>query len=942
VFKKARARLDLETLESRLAPSAVVNVNAAANVHAINPDIYGTAFATTAQLADLNSTVNRDGGNSSDTYNWQADATNHASDWYYESIASGSGNGQSMDAFVSQSDAGGAQPDLTVPILPEVASLGPGGADLGSYPVSVYGPQQSTDPYNSNFGNGVTPSGQDILDTNPLYNYVANTPSYEQTWIQHLLSTFGTPGNGGVPFFTLGNEPGLWSSTHRDIHPNGETNTELLNDIIAYGSMIKSLDPTAQILGPEEWGWTNYFIDGADAAAQNWSATYGGLNVQQWLLQQLNDYQQQTGTRLLDYFTLHYYPQESVNGDNGGGIFSNNVDQATELLRNQVTRALWDPNYVDPSWIGGTGVNGGIIDLIPMMQSWVNTYYPGTKIGVTEYNFGAEGNMNGATAQADVYGIFGQQGLDLATRWTTPATGSPTYLAMKLWRNYDGNDSGFGNVSVGASVGNPDDTDAFAALRSSDGALTVAVINKNLYDPSNPSATTPVTINLSGFVNNGVAQEWQLAAVNPSDQTNAAITHLADVQFNGTSFTINVPMESVTMFVIKPGTAPVATTSPPSETVTAGQTVILTAAATGNPTPAVQWQLSTNGGSFTKIAGATATTYTFKATTGESGNEYRAVFSSPAGSATTTVATLTVLWPSLQIDAGGSAASPYRADVDHSGGNTFSTTHAIDTTGVANAAPQAVYQSMRTGNFTYSVGGLQKNASYAVRLQFAEDAINAAGLRVFNVAINGTQVLTNFDVFAAAGAEYKAILRQFTAAANKSGVISIKFTTVVGSARVSGIQVLPIATVVQAINAGGPAAGSYAADTDFSGGTTSSTSTTIDTSGVSNPAPQAVYQSERQGTFTYLLGGLLPGATYSVRLDFAEIDFTSAGQRVFNVQINGTPVLTQFDIIAAAGAPNKAIAESFTATADKNGNIGIDFTGVVGEATVGGIAISLQ
>src|SRR5271163_4277060 len=110
-----RVGIGVEELESRIAPTVVIGVNAAANVHAIDPDIYGAAFATTAQLADLNLTVNREGGNASDTYNWQADASNHASDWYYESIASGSGNGQSMDAFVSQTQAGGAQADLTIP-----------------------------------------------------------------------------------------------------------------------------------------------------------------------------------------------------------------------------------------------------------------------------------------------------------------------------------------------------------------------------------------------------------------------------------------------------------------------------------------------------------------------------------------------------------------------------------------------------------------------------------------------------------------------------------------------------------------------------------------------------------------------------------------------------------------------------------------------------------
>ena len=344
---------------------------------------------------------------------------------------------------------------------------------------------------------------------------------------------------------------------------------------------------------------------------------------------------------------MHYYPQESVNGDNNGGVDSNNVDQATALLRNQVTRSLWDPSYVDPSWIASTGINGGKVDLIPMMRNWVNTYYPGTKVGVTEYNFGAEGDMNGATTQADVYGIFGQQGLDLATRWTTPAAGTPTYLAMKLWRNYDGQDSGFGDTSVSASVANPDQTDAFAAVRSSDGALTVAVINKNLYDSNDPSATTSVTINLSGFSGNGVAQEWQLAAVNPSDQTIAAITHLSDVTFSGNSFTLNVPMESVTMFTIEPAgaqtQAPKVTTNPTSEAILAGQSASFTAAATGAPSPTVQWQMSTNGGnSFTNIAGATATTYAFTAAAGQNSDQFRAVFTNSAGSATTDPAMLTV------------------------------------------------------------------------------------------------------------------------------------------------------------------------------------------------------------------------------------------------------------------------------------------------------------
>jgi hypothetical protein len=89
--------------------------------------------------------------------------------------------------------------------------------------------------------------------------------------------------------------------------------------------------------------------------------------------------------------------------------------------------------------------------------------------------------------------------------------------------------------------------------------------------------------------------------------------------------------------------APTVTTNPSSVTITSGQTATFTAAASGTPTPTVQWQLSTNGGSsFTSISGATSTTYSFTAATTQNGYEYRAVFTNSAGSATTAAATLTV------------------------------------------------------------------------------------------------------------------------------------------------------------------------------------------------------------------------------------------------------------------------------------------------------------
>src|SRR5262249_42068634 len=186
-----------------------------------------------------------------------------------------------------------------------------------------------------------------------------------------------------------------------------------------------------------------------------------------------------------------------------GGEFSDDTSTTTQQLRNRSTRSLWDPNYVDQSWINDK------VQLIPRLHNWVNTYYPGTQIALTEYNWGAEGHINGATTQADIFGILGRESLDIGARWTTPDPSTPTYKAMKLFRNYDGNKSTFGETSVSASAPNPDNLSAFAATRAADGALTLVLVNKVL------SGSTTVTVNLTNFSSGGTPQPWPPTPPNP-------------------------------------------------------------------------------------------------------------------------------------------------------------------------------------------------------------------------------------------------------------------------------------------------------------------------------------------------------------------------------------------------------------------------------------------
>jgi fibronectin type 3 domain-containing protein len=394
----------------------------------------------------------------------------------------------------------------------------------------------------------------------------------------------------------------------------------------------------------------------------------------------------------------------------------------------------------------------------------------------------------------------------------------------------------------------------------------------------------------------------------------------------------------------------------------------------------------------------------------------------------------------IAISAGSLAGTQnFVQDTGYSGGATNAYPDVIDSSGVANPAPQGVYRTERWGATTYTIPNLTPNVTATVRLHFAETAFGAAGQRAFNVAINGTQVLTNYDIFADAGAEFKATEKVFSTAADSNGKITIAFTAGTNGAphtnpSLRGIEVIPAggscsppttptnlsATAVSSseidlgwtastgqpcggavtykvsrngtqvasglsstsykdtgltagttysytvaavnsagssanasasattqsgtspalkINSGGPAVSPFVADEDFSGGTTITHANTIDLSGVTNPAPMAVYQTGRNGNFTYTIGGFTPSTAHTVRLHFAETYWSAAGSRLFNVSINGTTVLSNFDIFAAAGAKNKAVIEQFSQAANSSGQYVIQFTRVKDNALVSGIEI---
>jgi hypothetical protein len=599
-------------------PAVVINVDALANRHAIDPRIYGVAFASTAELVDLGATVNRWGGNAMSRYNWEFSTANRAKDYFFENIpdtvSSGDGsNGKSADDFIGATRAAGAEPVMTIPmmgLLPKDRSIRCG------YLISKYGAQDDADfEWRPDCGNGKS-GGARLLHVNDPADTAATYPaSHQADWVQHLVDTWGSAANGGVHYYSLDNEPSLWSFDHWDIHPNGSTYAEVWAKMAEYGAAIKAVDPAARITGVEEWGWSGYFYSGLDL--ENGDAAdrdaHGGTGYTEWLLQQAHAYEVAHGVRIVDIAALHFYPQS--------GEFSTDTSTAMQLLRNRSTRSLWDPNYVDESWIGGTENGGARVRLVPRLKEWVANNYPGTQVAITEYNWGAEGHINGGTAQADILGILGREGADLATRWVTPDAQSPAYKAFKMYRNYDGNHAAFGDVSVSASGPNPDSVATFAAVRSSDSALTIMVIAKTLTD------TTPVTINLANFPASGAAQRWQL------DGTNT-IAHLANVALSGSSLALTVPAQSITLLVI-PG-------------------IILAA-----PTSVVATATSTSAATITWSAVTGATGYAVYRSSGNSAFTLRATSAAPTYNDTPLSANTTYLYKVLAT--AGAVSSPLSA-----------------------------------------------------------------------------------------------------------------------------------------------------------------------------------------------------------------------------------------------------------------------------------------
>lgn len=530
------ARLLLAAAALTLSPSALaqvkVTVDPSADVHAISPLIYGLNFPSEEQLDLGNITIGRWGGNSVTRYNYEIDTFNTAADYYFENIPGCWGEAGSYcqsppsdpkeqsgaNAFLSGLADKGVVALFTIPTMGWVAKPPPKynhPFDCGC-PASVNGNQDSFDPYDTSCGNGLV--GGSPIDCGPASSTsVATSPEWAKAWVGYLVQKFG-PSNG-KRIYALDNEPALWSSTHRDIRKQRLGYDELWERMRDYAAAILEADPTAEIAGPAEWGWPNYFCSDLDNIQFGCSesspdrAAHGGVDLTTWLLQQAKAYEEANGKRILHYLDLHYYPQ-------GGSP-------------PEVTRSLWDPGYTDPSWINEN------IRLVPRMRDWVSQSYPGTKLAVSEFDFYDHDDPVSAVTYAEVLGIFAREGVHVATAWAPPDPGQPAFAAYKLYRNYDGQGAGFEAASVKATAEAGSGVEVYAA--AGEERLTVALVNES-------AAATEVAVSLGNFEAGDKAELW-------SNEGGAGIAKAGDFDVVDGAVTVTLSPTSIAMLVV-PGKNP--------------------------------------------------------------------------------------------------------------------------------------------------------------------------------------------------------------------------------------------------------------------------------------------------------------------------------------------------------------------------------------------------
>lgn len=431
------------------------------STHQISLDIYGANFSgwppSPAHMDRYGYTVVRWGGHELATYNPDTRTANQAEEGFFVNRVTH----PSLEAWFREVDADLAT-IVTVPAFGWVADASSG----WQFSVGKYGAQAEVSPDNDDAGNGLTPDGDRIFNTRNDAA-VRFTSADAESWLD---------GIDPVPdFFAIGNELDNAHDTHRGLVQHVLDYDERLDRFLQYARAAKNAQPQVPVLGPVLSGWHSYW----NTDDPEHKAAKKDQDFLPWFLAEVASADDAEGRRTLDYLDVHYFP---------AGLIENRWDSiqnaSVDAWRLRATRSLWDPSFVDDSWIGTDDpvtnqADPHTVQLVPRLKGLLDEHYPGTKLAISEWSFGADTGVSGGLAAADALGAFGRYDVDLALITPPPPIGSFSGAAFELYR------TGllqFGRSSLPVTTDLDPDVGSIYAASLPDGRVTLVIVNKSPRD----------------------------------------------------------------------------------------------------------------------------------------------------------------------------------------------------------------------------------------------------------------------------------------------------------------------------------------------------------------------------------------------------------------------------------------------------------------------------
>jgi PKD repeat protein len=504
------------------APTVTIAVNPA-QTRPISPWIYGMNFYQDTASQVRNLTFNRQGGNRWTAYNWENNASNSGRDWGPYSNDNYLGGdtivpGEAVRSLIAQDRARGSASLITVQLQGYVAADKNGLVDITApnYLAERFRPvvYRKGTPFTA------TPSTTD----NAVY-------MDEFLWALRSKFAGNIYADPATPtFVSLDNEPDLWAETHPQIQPHHPTAASFIEKSIALARAVKDVDSNIQLFGPVNYGISGFI---------NWQGS-PGYTENYWFmdqyLQAMKAASDADNRRLLDVFDFHWYSEAYANNERIIFLSSPNLNatQIQEIV--QSPRSLWDPTYAENSWI--VSYFGGPVRILPRLEAKIAAGFPGTKLAITEYDNGGHNHIAGAIAQADNLGIFGAHGVFAANYWPMAPSYPFVQGAFKMYRDYDGSQSAFGDISVAATSSNVAKVAAYVSRDSKNpNRLVIVVINRSF---------TAEDVSFNGLAASGNAKVYRM------ETNKSSPVFVGSVPVNLSNWVVSLPALSVSTIEIAP------------------------------------------------------------------------------------------------------------------------------------------------------------------------------------------------------------------------------------------------------------------------------------------------------------------------------------------------------------------------------------------------------